>query len=163
LRQGIRTLCTAAGLAAVGLLAASCASIEDPVVTITGVDFHGVSNEGLAFTLLADVENPNGFGADISELDYQVFLDDTRVAGGRQTDVVRVDANSTAEVGIPFTLVWDGAEKGLGKVLDGGKHEWRLKGSVRLSKGAVSRKFSFSEDGNFKAPKASDIDIDFDL
>ncbi|MBN2566274.1 MAG: LEA type 2 family protein [Candidatus Eisenbacteria bacterium] len=163
MKHRIRVLFSVTCLIVCALLTTSCAKIEDPVVTITGVDFHGLSNEGLEFRLLADVDNPNGFGADISGLDYQVFLDDTRVASGRQSDVVHVEANSTSEVAIPFTLIWEGADKGLSKMLDGGKHDWRLKGSVKLSKGALSRTFSFSEGGNFNAPRASEIDLDFDL
>lgn len=156
-RSGLRAAAVVALLAS---SLASCAGVEEPVVTLTGVDFRGVSNEGLEFRLLADVENPNGFGADISELEYQVYLDDVRVASGLQTDVVPVGANSAVEVAIPFTLVWEGAERGLEKVLDGERHEWKLKGSVRLSKGALARTFGFSEGGSFDAPRATDIELD---
>ena len=145
------------------LAVTSCSQIEEPVVTMTGVDFRGISTEGLAFKLLMDVENPNGFGADISELEYQVSLDDMEVATGLQKDPVAVPARSTVEVGIPFTIVWSGIDDGLKKFLDGEEHEWRLKGSVRLSKGAMSRVFRFSENGTYDAPRANDIEFDLDL
>ena len=145
------------------LAVTSCAQIEEPVVTMTGVDFRGISTEGLAFNLLVDVENPNGFGADISELECRVLLDNTEVATGLQKDFVAVPAESTVEVGIPFTIVWSGLDKGLKKLLDGEEHEWRLKGSVRLSKGAMSRVFRFSESGTYDAPTANDIEIDLDF
>ncbi len=145
------------------LAVTSCSQIEEPVVTMTGVDFRGISTEGLSFNLLVDVENPNGFGADISDLEYRVLLDNAEVATGLQTDTIVVPAESVVEVGIPFIIVWGGIDKNLKKLLDGEEHEWRLKGSVRLSKGAMSRVFRFSENGTFDAPKANDIEIDLDF
>jgi LEA14-like dessication related protein len=141
----------------------SCSQIEEPAVTMTGIDFRGISTEGLAFNLLLDVENPNGFGADISDLEYRILLDNAEVATGLQTDTIVVPAESVVEVGIPFIIVWGGIDEGLKKLLDGKEHEWRLKGSVRLSKGAMSRVFRFSETGTFDAPKANDIEIDLDF
>jgi LEA14-like dessication related protein len=143
------------------LAATSCSQVEEPVVTMTGVDLRGLSTEGLALNLIVDVENPNGFGADIGQLEYQVFLDNTKIATGLQENDVSIPAESTVEVKIPFTVVWSGMDTGISKLLDGKEHEWRLKGSVRLSKGALSRTFRFSEGGRFDAPKASDIEIDF--
>ncbi len=151
-------------LLVVGSLAlASCGSFQEPVVTMTGANFHGVSTEGLEFRLLVDVENPNGFGADISGLTYKVFIDGTEVAAGVQDDPVRVAAEETVEVAIPFTLVWSGVNKGLTKLLDGKEHDWKLKGSVRLNKGPVSKTFKFSEDGSFDAPNVDDVELDLDL
>ena len=140
-------------------VAASCSDIQEPVVTMTGVDVHGLSTEGLALNLVVDVENPNGFGADIGELEYRVLLDNTEVATGLQEDNVSVPAEGTVEVKIPFTIVWSGMDKGLKRLLDGEEHEWRVKGRVRLSKAGLSRVFKFSEGGRFDAPKASDIEI----
>jgi hypothetical protein len=54
-------------------------------------------------------------------------------------------------------------DKGLKKLLDGEEHDWRVGGSVRLNKGAISRVFKFSESGTYDAPKADDIEIDLDL
>ncbi len=145
------------------LAVTSCSQIKEPAVTMTGVDFRGISTEGLAFDLLLDVENPNAFGADISELEYRVLLDNAEVATGLQTDTIAVPAESVVEVGIPFIIVWSGIDEGLKKLLDGEEHEWRLKGSVKLSKGAMSRVFRFSENGTFDAPEANDIEIDLDF
>ncbi len=145
------------------LAVTSCSQIVEPVVTMTGVDFRGISIEGLSFNLMMDVENPNGFGADISDLEYRILLDNAEVANGLQEDTIVVPAKSVVEVGIPFVIVWSGMDKSLKKLLDGEKHEWRLKGSVKLSKGAMSRVFRFSENGTFDAPRASDIEIDLDL
>ena len=145
------------------VLLTSCSNVEEPIVTITGADFKGISTEGLAFTLRVDVENPNTFGADISGLTYQILIDNIKVASGEQGESVEVPAGATVEVGVPFTVVWSGMDRGIAKLTDGEEHEWKFKGNVRLSKGAISRVFSFSEKGRFDAPDVEDVDVHLDL
>jgi LEA14-like dessication related protein len=152
MRRAFRIVEIVAVAAVCGCLLVSCASVEAPVVTLTGLEVRGLSTEGIEFTLLADVQNPNDFGADVRDLEYSVFLDDVRVARGEQTETVPVGANSSVEVGIPFTLLWGGMDEKLSHVLDDGEHDWRLKGSVRISKGALSKTFRFSEGGRFDVP-----------
>ncbi len=158
---GTRVSLTGTALLTCLFAVTSCSEIKEPVVTMTGVSLRGASLEGIVLDLMLDVENPNGFGANIGELEYAVLLDNVKVAQGAQSDPIAVPAESTVEVAIPFTIVWSGVDKGLKKLLDGEEHEWRLKGSVRLSKGAMSRFFRFSEVGTFDAPRANDITIDF--
>jgi LEA14-like dessication related protein len=150
-------------LLALALVLASCSGIEEPNVVMTGVDIKGISTDGIELDLLVEVENPNDFGADIGDLTYNIYLDGLKVATGLQEEAVSVPAGSTVEVGVPFTIVWKGLDKGLRKLLDGEEHDWRIKGRVELSKGPLSKSFSFSETGEFTAPKASDIEIDLDL
>lgn len=159
--RGTRVALPATALLVCLFALTSCSEIKEPVVTMTGVNVRGASLDGIALELLLDVENPNGFGADIEELEYSVLLDNIKVGEGEQRDPIAVPAEGTTEVAIPFTIVWSGVDKGLKKLLDGEEHEWRLKGSVRLSKGAMSRLFRFSEAGTFDAPKAGDVSIDF--
>lgn len=157
----IRTATTAMALMLCLLLATSCSDIMEPVVTMTGVDVKGISMEGIAMNLLLDVENPNAFGANIGDLDYTVMLDNTEVASGMRSNLVAVPAAGTVEVAVPFSIRWSGVDQGIKKLLDGKEHEWHLKGSVKLSKGALSKSFRFSEKGTFDAPRAGDIEIDF--
>ena len=162
MNRSLRTVRAAVLLVALATLT-SCSEIEEPEVTMTGVDVHGLTTDGLRLHLLVDVENPNGFGADISELEYRVFLDNTKVAEGLQEDPVAVPAKSTVEVEIPFTIVWSGIDERLRKLLDGEEHDWRIKGRVELSKGPLTKSFRFSESGEFTAPSADNIEIDLDL
>ncbi len=161
--MGSRPRALAALLLACLATAVSCSGIEEPDMTITGVDFVGVSGEGLTFRLIVDLRNPNAFGAEIGKLNYHVLLDDTEVASGQQDGTVAVPAESAVEVAVPFTVVWSGMDKGIRKLLDGGEHEWRLTGSVRLHKGALSREFRFSERGVFDAPRVGDTGLDLNF
>jgi len=162
-RAAMRRLRALVLLPALALLLASCSEVEEPKVTITGIEVNGMSLEGVELDLLIDVENPNDFGADVGDLEYRVYLDGMEVARGLQTDRVSIPAGSVVEVAVPVTVVWKGVDKGLKKLLDGEEHRWRLKGNVELSKGPMSKSFSFSESGEFTAPRASDIEIDLGL
>jgi LEA14-like dessication related protein len=142
------------------LASISCSSIEPPKVMLTGVEVEGLSVEGLELTLLADVRNPNDFGATIGKLDYWVFVDGTRLAEGVLSDDVELDAGEAAEVAIPFTLTWQGVGEAVEKALDGREHDWRLKGSATLRKGVLSKTFRFDEGGSFRSPEKDDVDID---
>ena len=153
----------ALALTALPLILSSCSDVTEPEVTMTGLNMRGISAEGIELDLLVEVENPNEFGADIGDLEYTIYLDGLEVARGLQKETVSVPANGTVEVGVPFTLVWKGMDKNLRKLLDGEDHRWRIKGSVELSNGPLSRSFRFSERGEFTAPSASDVEIDIDL
>lgn len=154
---------TAAIVAVVGLLvlSTSCADIQAPKVMLTGVEIEGMSVEGLELTLRADVRNPNDFGATIDKLDYKVSVDGTRLAEGLLSDDVEVGAGEGVEVGIPFTLTWEGVGDAIEKALDGKEHDWKLRGSARLKKGVVAKTFTFDESGSFRSPKAEDVEIEF--
>ncbi len=128
---------------------------------LTGVEIEGLSVDGLEFTLLADVRNPNDFAATIGKLDYRVFVDGVRLAEGVLSDDVEVAAGESVEVGIPFTLTWEGFGGALEKALDGREHDWKLKGSATLRKGVLAKTFRFDESGSFRSPKKEGVEIDF--
>jgi LEA14-like dessication related protein len=156
-----RRVVLSVAVAACLTLATSCSRREAPSVKLTGVDFDGISTEGIEFTLLADVTNLNDFGASIGRVEYDVLIDGSEIAQGVRTEDVHVPAGEAVEVGIPFTLTWEGAKKGLREFLDGEEHEWKLKGSATIKKGALSKTFRFAEVGRFRGPSEKDVDLDF--
>jgi len=151
----------AIALLALAALAASCSRIEAPHVVLNGVDLEGISTDGIEFTLKAKVTNPNGFGAKVGKLEYSVQVDGTQVASGMRSKQVPIAAGETVEVGIPFAVTWEALGKGIDQYFDGGDHRWKLTGSAVLSKGVMSRTFTFSESGRFEGPDAGRIDLDF--
>jgi LEA14-like dessication related protein len=148
-------------LLALTILTASCATLEAPKVVLHSVDIDGISTDGIELTLLVDVTNPNAFGADVGRLQYSVKVDGEELATGERTKEVHVPAGDTVEVGIPFTVTWEGIGQGINEYLDGGEHVWKLEGSVRVSKGGLSKRFDFSESGEFQGPDANRVEMDF--
>jgi LEA14-like dessication related protein len=156
----LRTLMALSAAVLCVLAVASCSSIEPPKVMLTGVEVQGLSVEGLELKLLADVRNPNDFGATIGSLDYRVSVDGTRLAEGFLSDDVEIEAGETVEVRIPFTLTWEGVGEAIEKALDGREHDWKLRGSATLRKGVLSKTFRFDESGSFRSPNKEDVEID---
>jgi LEA14-like dessication related protein len=140
----------------------SCSSVEEPKMTIRGVDFEGISTDGLEFVLSVEVSNPNAFGAVIDYVEYGVEVDRREVATGRQIDDVSVPAGATVDVDVPFAVRWDGFRDALRDVFDGGTHDWCFEGTVRLKKGPLTRTFSFRERGTFESPDVVDVSFEID-
>jgi LEA14-like dessication related protein len=153
----MRVLTTAALVCLVA--AASCTSVEPPEVTLTGVEFVGLSTEGLSLILIADVADPNGIGGRIRDLEYSVYVDGTKVGQGQQVESVLIPSDgTTVQAEIPFLLRWEGAKEGLQDALHSGQHEWNIKGSAKLQKSGMSRTFKFDEHGTFGS-RGGDVDF----
>ena len=132
------------------LAAASCTSVEPPEVTLTGVEFVGLSMEGLSMILIADVSDPNGIGGRIRDLEYSIYVDGTKVGQGQQVESVLIPSDgTTVQAEIPFLLKWEGAKEGLRDAIQTGQHEWNITGSAKLQKSGLSRTFKFDEGGTF--------------
>lgn len=143
-------------LVAVAIAGTSCSRIEEPKVVLREISGGRLSSEGMELDLIVDVENPNGFGAQIGRMEYTIIADGKEIVEGRRSEKVSVPANGSAEVSIPFIIKWSGAGRLLEAILDGEEHSWKVEGEVVLHKGPVSRTFRFSESERLRAP--ADID-----
>ncbi len=150
-----------AALLACAILLTSCASVDPPKVMIKNVEIDGLSFDGVELVLNVEVRNPNGFGANVGRLEYEVEIDGAEMANGRMAEEVFVPAGGSAEVAVPFTVTWEGIGKGVDRYLDGAEHNWKLSGSVRVSNGALAKTFDFSEEGRFQSPDADEVEMDF--
>lgn len=139
-------------------LITSCASMESPKVMLTGVEQAGMTSEGLEFILIVDVRNPNDFGAQLGDLEYEVHVDGYEMARGFRSDVVTVPPNGSVEVDVPFTLEWKGARRILANFFDGEDHEWKIDGSLEVRKGVMKKTFTFTDKGSFGALFSEEVD-----
>ncbi|MDA0680022.1 MAG: LEA type 2 family protein [Proteobacteria bacterium] len=103
----IRKLRTAsAALIAFGV--AACAGtgtlVNSPTVNLTSVELTGVSLRHQTFELGFDVDNPNPFPLPIKVVQYRVFLDDERFAGGETTGSFTVPAHGRDDFVISVDL-----------------------------------------------------------
>ena len=148
------SLPTVAALAALAICLTSCSSIRGPIIRLEGVDLVGVSTDGLELVLLASLENPNEFGADIDEFEYVILGDGEELARGSREMEIRVGAGETIDVGVPFDLKWSSGKTILESILDGEEHDWKLEGSVGVRKGPIRKTFAFSESGSINSPES---------
>ncbi len=150
----LRTLSTAVAIALLAVCLASCTGIREPVIELESVELIGISTEGLELRFQTSLKNPNDFGADIGPLEYRVYGDGAELARGTHDDEIRVAAGETVEIGVPFVLSWSGGKAILKSILDGEEHDWKLEGSVDVSKGPIRKTFTFSESGSINSPEA---------
>ena len=93
------------------VLSTSCSNIEPPKVMLTGVEIEGLSVDGLEITLLADVRNPNDFGATIGKLDYRVFVDGVRT--GRSFCSTPMSSRTISIVGFSMRISYSSSSNQL--------------------------------------------------
>ncbi len=149
------SLPTVVALLALAICLSSCSSIQEPIIRLEGVDLVGISTDGLELKLQTTLENPNDFGADIGRLEYRIFGDGVELARGTREERIHVAAGETVDVGVPFVLDWAGGKTILERILDGEEHDWKLEGSVDVSKGPIRKTFAFSESGSINSPDRS--------
>jgi LEA14-like dessication related protein len=137
----------------------SCARIQEPKVVLLGLEYVGVGNAGVNFTLNADVTNPNSFDAVLSRFSYEVIVDGSKLAEGFRLEDVTIPRNATVRVGIPFTITWEGLTGGVKRLLDGKEHDWKLAGSAVLKKGGLYHTFKFVETGRFGGPVGGPLKV----
>ena len=138
---------------------ASCARIQEPTVVLLGLEYVGVGNAGVNFTLNADVTNPNSFDTVLSRFSYEVIVDGSKLAEGFRLEDVTIPKNATERVGIPFTITWEGVKGGVKRLLDGKEHDWKLTGSAVFKKGGLYHTFKFVETGRFGGPVGGPLKV----
>ena len=95
------------------LMSTGCASMhtllkgmgfKDPSIVCRQVEVSHVSLSGVTLEFLFDVTNPNSAGFTIAELDYVLMVNDVEAARGREERRIRIEANGSSEVRLPYTV-----------------------------------------------------------
>jgi LEA14-like dessication related protein len=108
-----------------------------PVPRLPALRLAGASVEVASFTeldlqLALEVENPNAFPLPGAALSFELLVNGTSVATGREAMLAPVAAHATARVALPLRLSLLGAGKAA-MSLHGGSGEVRLRGVVRAA------------------------------
>lgn len=99
-------------LVAVMLLATSCAYFKDligvgpqrPVVKVQQIEVAGASLSAINLIVTLQVDNPNRFAMNLSQLKYSVTALDLVVAQGAYAERVSIPGESRAAVRLPVTI-----------------------------------------------------------
>ncbi|MFW5994825.1 MAG: LEA type 2 family protein [Spirochaetia bacterium] len=89
----------------------SCAGLEallappqEPSARIDRVDITGLSFEDVELTALVTVENPNGFGVELSGYDYTLDVADGTPLSGSSSDGLSIAADASSSFEVPFRV-----------------------------------------------------------
>jgi LEA14-like dessication related protein len=146
-------------LLAVPLAAASCRPLlkeafKSPKVRVADVSL--ASNPlndpkgPWEFTLTLEVNNPNGYPLDISQVAYAAILGRETVAEGDYRSDIRIEASKVTMVRVPLTLRPETFQEAFRHVLQGRRVDYEFNGSVGVNAPVVGIvHIPFSRTGSF--------------
>ncbi|HEY8483397.1 MAG TPA: LEA type 2 family protein [Longimicrobiales bacterium] len=139
-------------LASLGLilLAAACgplarAAFKEPEIQLSGLRIGGLGLKGGLVYVKLHIENPNSFDIESLNLTYDLQLRDPEaearggdgwvsLAQGSFDETVEVRGESSTEVEIPVRFTFEGMSGALRALRDTGILEYRVSGTVTVSK-----------------------------
>ena len=138
------------------VLLSACAStlpaIAAPEVRLTSVELSRLGLYGQTFLLGIHVSNPNPFPLPVSNVRYELRLDDDRFAGGETRGGFVVPPGSATEFAISVELDLRHSVSGLNTLIESGFErsvQYQLQGSLQLDLPAA-KPLSFAESGSVR-------------
>lgn len=127
------------------LFFSACSSPEYPEFReMKNVKFKSFSlNNGGSVTLKSDAIffNPNAIGANVTEVDLDVYIDDKKVTNIRQDVRAEMNANSKFTLPLDFSVplkdVYKDFKPSLGNLLKKRKIAYRIDGTLKVGLGSV--------------------------
>lgn len=148
-------------LSAVSLAATSCRPLlkevfKPPKVRVTDVllDSNPVNDPKgpWAFILTLEVDNPNGYPLNVSQVAYSAVIGRDTVAEGDHREDLRIEASRTTTVKVPLSIRPDAFREALRQVLQARRLDYEFNGSVSLQAPIVGVvRIPFSKTGNVDA------------
>lgn len=131
-------------------LLSGCAYEEVVLKDVSHVGVERFDGSGLAVTVHAVIENPNGYRIQVSDPDIDLYLNGAYMGKAQLDERVVLLPETTATYVVPLHAVrgeqGGGLLGGLLGVVMTGKAELRMKGTVRGGRGwLISKRFPFEE------------------
>src|SRR5919198_4131187 len=139
---------------AASLLAAACSTLgrqafREPVVTLQDVKVTGVGLNGGSLDVVLNVENPNEFRLDATQLNYTVLVDTVTFANGTTTQQFTVEGKRAQPVHIPINFTYAGVGQAGRQLLNTGSVNYTVKGVLTVGSPVGSFPISFSRTGRY--------------
>ena len=142
------------------LIAASCATLEQltsgafqkPTLAYKSATLADVSLSGATLNLVTTVNNPNGVGLSLADLDYRLSIDGHPVATGRPPDGLEIPAHGSADVTLPATFQFTDLGQAVTTVLAKGSAGYKAEGTVGVKTPVGVVRLPLSHQGTFELP-----------
>src|ERR1043165_7631220 len=136
------------------LLAAACstlgkAAFRQPVVSLQDVKVTGVGLNGGSLDVVLNVQNPNDFRLDATQLRYNVLVDTVPFANGTTTQRFTVEGKKTQQVHIPITFTYAGVGQAGRQLMNTGSVNYTVKGDVTVGSPIGNFTVPFSQTGRY--------------
>src|SRR3954451_12839968 len=103
-----RILLATAAIAVAGCATLGKAALRDPIVTLQDVKVTGVGLNGGSLDVVLNVQNPNDFRLDATQMHYSVLVDTVPFANGTTTQQFTVEGKRSQQVHIPVNFTYSG-------------------------------------------------------
>lgn len=141
------------------LMLAGCAALKDqfkePSVSVQDLRIRSVSLTDMTLDFDLGIDNPNPMGIAMSGLSYRLELQDRPMFEGRTQERVKVAANGSSRVTLPFTLSYEDLAGGFDAILKNKSLPYSLTGDIDL--GLFS--LPYSRRGELKLPSLPEVRI----
>jgi len=145
----MRRILLAAAVAVAGCSALGKQALRDPVVTLQDVKVTGVGLNGGSLDVVLNVQNPNDFRLDATQLRYNVLVDTVPFANGTTTQRFTVEGKKTQQVHIPITFTYAGVGQAGRQLMNTGSVNYTVKGDVTVGSPLGNVTVPFSQTGRY--------------
>ncbi len=146
-------------LALGALLLTGCAALQqqfkEPSVTVQDLQLRSVSLADMELDFILGIDNPNPMGIAMSGLSYRLELQERPLFEGKTQERVKVAANGSSRVTLPFKLSYEDLAGGFDAIMNNKSLPYSLSGNVDL--GLFS--LPYSRKGELKLPKLPEVTI----
>jgi LEA14-like dessication related protein len=141
-------------LLAAAVVVAGCATLgkqalRDPVVTLADVKVTGVGLNGGSLDVVLNVQNPNDFRLDATQMNYHVLVDTVPFANGTTTQRFTVEGKKTQQIHIPINFTYSGVGAAGRQLMNTGSVLYTVKGDVTVGSPVGNVTVPFSQTGRY--------------
>jgi len=107
-------------------------AFQEPVVTLSDVKVTGVGLSGGSLDVVLNIQNPNDFRLDATQLHYNVLVDTMPLANGTTTQRFTVEGKKSQQVHIPINFTYAGIGAAGRSLMNTGSVNYTVKGDVTV-------------------------------
>ena len=136
-------------VAIVGCSTLGKAAFKQPVVTLQDVKVTGIGLNGGSLDVVLNVQNPNDFRLDATQMHYAVLVDTVPFANGTTTQPFTVDGNRSQQVHIPINFTYAGVGQAGRQLMNTGAVNYTVRGDVTVGSPIGNFTVPFSQTGRY--------------
>ena len=140
--------------AALSTALAGCASLgrqafAPPKVTFQEMRLNGLGLTGGSLDVLLNVENPNGYRLDATNMTYKLYIDTIPFGEGTVDSRVTVEEKSATTVRIPVNFTYNGIGSAGRALLNTGTVNYRVLGNLTVATPIGNRSLPYDMTGRY--------------
>jgi LEA14-like dessication related protein len=145
----MRRILLVTAIAVAGCSALGTAAFKQPVVSLQDVKVTGVGLNGGSLDVVLNVQNPNDFRLDATQLRYNVLVDTVPLANGTTTQQFTVEGKRAQQVHIPISFTYAGVGQAGRQLMNTGSVNYTVRGDVTVGSPIGNFTVPFSQTGRY--------------